>query len=109
MLAAVDKFKGTASAIQVARAIGHACWELGHDGVELPVADGGEGAGVGANINVPLPRGIKRPSRSRLAAAANAAPPSAVGALPNEAAHEEPKKRRRRRKPNARPTEGGAE
>ena len=25
-------------------------------------------------------------------------PPSAVGALPNEAAHEEPKKRRRRRK-----------
>ena len=43
VLAAVDKFKGTASAIQVARAIGHACWELGHDGVELPVADGGEG------------------------------------------------------------------
>ena len=43
VLAAVDKFKGTASAIQVARAIGHACWELGHDAVELPVADGGEG------------------------------------------------------------------
>ncbi len=43
VLAAVDKFKGTASAAQVAAAIGHACWELGHDCVELPVADGGEG------------------------------------------------------------------
>ncbi len=43
VLAAVDKFKGTATAAQVAAAIGHACWELGHDCVELPVADGGEG------------------------------------------------------------------
>ncbi len=43
VLAAVDKFKGTATAAQVASAIGHACWELGHDCVELPVADGGEG------------------------------------------------------------------
>lgn len=43
MLAAVDKFKGTASAAEVARAVGHACWELGHDCVEQPVADGGEG------------------------------------------------------------------
>lgn len=43
VLAAVDKFKGTASAAQVAAAVGHACWELGHDCVELPVADGGEG------------------------------------------------------------------
>lgn len=43
MLAAVDKFKGTATAAEVARAIGHACWELGHDCVEVPVADGGEG------------------------------------------------------------------
>ncbi|MEY4227338.1 MAG: hypothetical protein RL190_2095, partial [Actinomycetota bacterium] len=43
--------------------------------------------------NVPLPRGIKRPGRSRVSAAElkGAAPPSAVGALPNEAAHEEPK------------------
>ena len=50
--------------------------------------------------NVPLPRGIKRPGRSRVSAAElkGTAPPSAVGALPNEAAHEEPKKRRRRRK-----------
>ena len=43
VLAAVDKFKGTATAAQVAAAIGHACWELGHACVEQPVADGGEG------------------------------------------------------------------
>ena len=43
VLAAVDKFKGTATAAQVAAAIGHACWELGHECVERPVADGGEG------------------------------------------------------------------
>lgn len=43
VLAAVDKFKGTASGAQVAAAVGSACWELGHDCVELPMADGGEG------------------------------------------------------------------
>ncbi len=43
VLAAVDKFKGTATAAQAAAAIGHACWELGHECVERPVADGGEG------------------------------------------------------------------
>ncbi len=43
VVAAVDKFRGTASAAEVARAIGHACWELGHDCDEVPVADGGEG------------------------------------------------------------------
>ena len=43
MLAAVDKFRGTATAAQVASAIGHACWELGVDCVEVPIADGGEG------------------------------------------------------------------
>ena len=42
-MAAVDKFKGTASAAAVAEAIGHACWELGHDCTEVPLADGGEG------------------------------------------------------------------
>lgn len=41
--AAVDKFKGTATAHEVARAIGHACWELGYDCDEIPLADGGEG------------------------------------------------------------------
>lgn len=43
VLAAVDKFRGTATAQQVAAAIGHACWEMGHDCVEQPIADGGEG------------------------------------------------------------------
>lgn len=43
MVAAVDKFKGTASAAQVARSIGHACWELGYDCDEIALADGGEG------------------------------------------------------------------
>lgn len=43
MVAAVDKFKGTATAAEVATAIGHACWELGIDCDEVPVADGGEG------------------------------------------------------------------
>ena len=43
VLAAVDKFRGTATAHEVASAIGDACWDLGHDIVELPLADGGEG------------------------------------------------------------------
>jgi glycerate kinase len=43
VLAAADKFKGTASAGQVCAAIGHACWDLGLDCVEMPLADGGEG------------------------------------------------------------------
>ncbi len=43
VVAAVDKFRGTASAAEVAAAIGHACWERHHDCVEIPLADGGEG------------------------------------------------------------------
>lgn len=43
VLAAVDKFRGTVTAAQVASAIGHACWELGHECTERPIADGGEG------------------------------------------------------------------
>lgn len=43
VLAAPDKFKGTASAHEVASAIGHACWELGIDCVERPMSDGGDG------------------------------------------------------------------
>jgi len=43
VLAAVDKFRGTATAAEVASAIGHACWELGVECVEAPIADGGEG------------------------------------------------------------------
>lgn len=43
IVAAVDKFKGTATAADVARSIGHACWEMGMDCDEIPLADGGEG------------------------------------------------------------------
>lgn len=43
VLAAVDKFRGTATAHEVAKAIGNACWDLGHDCDEAPLADGGEG------------------------------------------------------------------
>jgi glycerate kinase len=43
VVAAVDKFRGTASAAAVAAAIGHACWERGHDCAEVALADGGEG------------------------------------------------------------------
>ncbi len=43
VVAAPDKFKGTATAAEVARAIGHACWELDVECVEVPMADGGDG------------------------------------------------------------------
>jgi len=43
VLAAPDKFKGTATAEEVARAIGHACWDRGIECVEIPLADGGDG------------------------------------------------------------------
>lgn len=43
VVAAVDKFRGTATGAEIAAAIGHACWEHGHDCVEFAMADGGEG------------------------------------------------------------------
>jgi glycerate kinase len=43
VLAAMDKFRGTASAAEAAGAVGHAGWELGHDVDEVPMSDGGEG------------------------------------------------------------------
>ena len=43
VLAALDKFRGTASAKDACAAVGHACWELGYDCDEAPLADGGEG------------------------------------------------------------------
>ena len=42
-MAAPDKFKGTATAHEVAEAIGSACWELDVDCSEVPMADGGDG------------------------------------------------------------------
>ena len=43
VVAAADKFRGSATAAEVVAAIGHACWEAGHDCDEIPMADGGEG------------------------------------------------------------------
>lgn len=43
VLSAPDKFKGTATAHDVAQAIGHACWERDIDCIEIPLADGGDG------------------------------------------------------------------
>jgi glycerate kinase len=43
VVAAVDKFRGTATGADVAHAIGQACWERGHECTELALADGGEG------------------------------------------------------------------
>jgi glycerate kinase len=43
VVAAVDKFRGTATAADVAHAIGQACWVAGHECVEFALADGGEG------------------------------------------------------------------
>ncbi len=72
--------------------------ELEDARIRLSVEPRALAAALGANV--PLPRGVKRPPRSRVSAAAlqGSVLPSSIGALPNEAAHEEPKKRRRRRK-----------
>jgi glycerate kinase len=43
VLAALDKFRGTATAKDACAAVGHACWELGFTCDEAPMADGGEG------------------------------------------------------------------
>lgn len=43
VVAALDKFRGSMTARDAARAIGNACFETGHDVVEIALADGGEG------------------------------------------------------------------
>lgn len=43
VLAACDKFKGTLTAKEACAAVGSACWDLGVDCTEMPLADGGEG------------------------------------------------------------------
>jgi glycerate kinase len=43
VVAAPDKFKGTATAAEVAAAIGNACWQLDIECTEIPMADGGDG------------------------------------------------------------------
>src|SRR3954471_11512533 len=43
VVAALDKFRGTATAAEACAAVGSACWERGHDADEVPMSDGGEG------------------------------------------------------------------
>jgi glycerate kinase len=43
VVAAPDKLRGTATAAEVAAAVGRAAWDSGWDCDEVPVADGGEG------------------------------------------------------------------
>ncbi len=43
VVAALDKFRGTATAAELAAAVGRAAWDAGWDCDEVPVADGGEG------------------------------------------------------------------
>lgn len=70
VLAAPDKFRGTATASQVAAAIGEAAWEAGWECVEVPFSDGGEGlleVFGGANrvteVHDPLGRPVRAPWR----------------------------------------------
>ena len=70
VLAAPDKFKGSLTAREVAAAIGHACWELGVDCVEVPMADGGDGlldALGGANRETTVTGPLGDPVARRLA------------------------------------------
>ena len=71
VVAAVDKFRGTASAADVAHAIGQACWERGHDCDEIALADGGEGlldalGGANRTSTVTGPLGTPVEARWRL-------------------------------------------
>jgi glycerate kinase len=43
VVAAPDKFRGSATAAEIAAAVGRAAWDTGWDCDEAPVADGGEG------------------------------------------------------------------
>ena len=71
VLAAADKFKGTATAEQACAAIGHACWSLDIDCTEMPLADGGEGTlavlgGANRTSTVTGPLGTPVEARWRL-------------------------------------------
>lgn len=43
VLVAPDKFRSTASAVEVADSIAHGCWSAGFESTVLPLADGGDG------------------------------------------------------------------
>lgn len=70
VLAAPDKFRGTADAPSVAAAIGEAAWEAGWECVEVPFSDGGEGlldvfggANRSTEVRDPLGRPVDAPWR----------------------------------------------
>jgi glycerate 2-kinase len=71
ILAAPDKFKGTATAGEVAAAIAAAARRAGHEAVELPLADGGDGTlaalgGGNRRSRVTGPLGAPVPAEWRL-------------------------------------------
>ncbi len=71
VVAAPDKFKGTVTAADVAKAIGQACWDLGIDCSEVPMADGGDGilealGGANRTSVVTGPLGDPLPAQWRL-------------------------------------------
>ena len=77
VLIALDKFRGTATAHEATAAVGHACWELGHDGDEAPMSDGGEGAARRARRRQPDVGGdgtARRAGRGAVAAAIGGRP-----------------------------------
>lgn len=70
VLAAPDKFRGTARAPEVAAAISDAAWEAGAECVEVPFSDGGEGlldvfggANRTSEVHDPLGRIVEAPWR----------------------------------------------
>jgi glycerate kinase len=72
VVAALDKFRGTATAAEACAAVGHACWELGVDADEVPMSDGGEGlldvlGGVNRTTRVRGPLGVPVEAEWRLA------------------------------------------
>ncbi len=72
VVAAPDKFKGTATAHEIAHAIGQACWDLGIECTEIPMADGGDGlldvlGGPNRTSIVTGPLGDPTPAQWRLA------------------------------------------
>jgi glycerate kinase len=67
VIAAPDKFRGTARAPEVAAAIGEAAWEAGWECTEVPLSDGGEGlldAFGGANRHNEVHGPSRRPVRA---------------------------------------------
>jgi len=67
VLAALDKFRGTATAAEACRAVAGAAWAVGADADELPMSDGGEGildALGGANRTTTVTGPLGRPVRA---------------------------------------------